>query len=162
MLPLMVGVTYWQPKLETNPSMQMIDRVKKKMIWIESGHRHTWKNGEVKISKKCAIGERQLMPFIAYEYNRKIGASVTTNDLYKRSINRKIGDWFFMDLISMRDGNYFLAVNDYKMGVNNTDRGKYDFYYLNAICPSEFKFWRKSVKIVKKSSEGVYYVEPVK
>ncbi len=116
----------------------------------ESSGKHRYGNGEVKISKRNAIGKYQITKVALDEYNKYHKHKYTTNSLHNEWINKIVGRWTLHNGIRYfhNNGNGFgiidsmlLGLNSYNYGIKNTKEGKIYFTYLLAIAPTYFNYF---------------------
>lgn len=69
-----------------------------------------------------AIGLSQLMPATAQGQSRKMGLSVSKQDLHDPYTNARIGAYYFNWLMGRFKGNHWLALAGYNAGEGNVDK----------------------------------------
>ncbi len=118
------------------------------IAWVESG-----KNA-LAVSSMGAIGEHQIMPATLKRFNRAFKTKFRLKNLHHIILNRIIARWTFI-----KDWEHFYKTdhpkdrlvktfNSYNMGAGKTDKGIYYHWYLDQICPLEFKMFLDKHKIL--------------
>jgi len=82
------------------------------------------------VSPAGAVGLMQLMPATAREQAKRIGQSVTENELFSGTRNLEIGVAHLADLMRDLDGDTILTLCAYNAGINAAQRWQREFGHL--------------------------------